>query len=160
MDNVITSSFYSSELEKINCPLVLTDDAVAALQKNFVWINGNDQNPTGGTEPTGQDRFEGVLDTTIDRDSDGDDIDDLSDAQILAIIQSRGEDVIRENTPVGIFEGDFDTRGIFVYGEDFFMGDIIQCIIHGQEVAARVIELVRSYSVEGEKVYIAFDFLV
>jgi len=149
LDNVLESSFYSSELEKVNTTYVITDDAVYPTR--FTWL---------GTEQTGIDRFEGVLETTIDRDSDGDDIDDLTDAEVLAIIRTRGGELIKQSTPVGVFEGDFDAHGTFVYNEDFFMGDIVQCVMFQQNVKARVIELVRSYSAEGEKVYLAFDFLV
>jgi len=149
LDNVLDSSFYSSELDKVNVTYVVTGDDVH--DQTFVW---------NGAEPTGINRFEGSLNTTVDRDSDGDGGDDLTDSEILAIIQTRGETVIKEGTPFGIFEGDFVARGTFVYNEDFFMGDIVQCVMHGQDTRARVIELVRSYSTEGEKLYLAFDFLV
>jgi len=155
---VLTSSFYSSEEDKRNVTLVVTEiipgdpDEAPVTQKNYVWIEGS--------EPVGLDRFEGRLDTTIDKDIDDDDIDDLTAAQILAIIQTRGAEVIRESPPVGLLEGDFETRGIFIYGVDFFMGDLVQCVMHGQDVKARVVEIVRSYTTEGEKVYMAFNFLV
>ena len=149
LDNILKSSFYSSELEKVNTAYVVTDDAVYPTR--FTWI---------GVETTGLNRFEGSLETTVDRDSDGDDVDDLTDGEVLDIIRFRGQEIIELGTPVGVFEGDFETRGVYVYNVHFFMGDIVQCVLHGQDVAARVIELVRSYGVDGEKVYLAFDFLV
>ncbi len=84
----------------------------------------------------------------------------LTDAEVLAIIEERGEIVIKENTPVAIFDGDVDARTQFILEEDFFLGDIVQVNAHGISDNARVIEVVKSYSVEGEKIYIAFDFEV
>ncbi len=40
------------------------------------------------------------------------------------------------------------------------MGDIVQCNLQERNVKARVIELVRSYSTEGEKSYVAMDFII
>jgi len=164
-DNVIASSFYSSEKDKVNTTFVVTElipgdpDEEPTVQRYFVWDGGSDEE-AGGTEPTDLDRYESFLIGTIDKDTNDDDIDDVTAADILLIIQKRGEEVIKEAAPIGIFEGDFDTRGLFKIGEDFFIGDIVQCVMHGQDLKARIIEVVRSYSAEGEKVYVAFDFLV
>lgn len=154
-DNLLDSSFLTTEKDKINITLVKTDDSVYPVV--FVWEGGSSQTP-GGTEPTGINRFEGQLETSINRDSDGDDVDDLTDADVLAIIEEKGEVVIRENTPVAIFDGDVDVRTTFIIGEDFFLGDLVQVDAHGVSDKARVQEVVRSYTTEGEKIYIAFDF--
>ncbi len=147
-DNVIASSFYESIKDKKNTTLVATDDSVESLQRVFVWE---------ASEPTNLNRYESVLETTITRDIDGDPLDD---AEVLAIITTRGLQEIEENKIVGLFEGDFDIQGNFEYGVDFFMGDILQCNLEGRNVKARIIELVRSYSTEGEKAYIAMDFII
>jgi hypothetical protein len=158
--NVLTSSFYSSEKGKVNIVLVITEDEIAALQRIFVWADGDSYNG-GGTEPTDIGRFEGLLDNnTINRDTDGDEVDDLTDAEVVDIICTRGREAIKENSPDGIFDGDFDFRTPFQYGVDFFIGDIIQCVIHGMDVKARVLEVVRSYSADGEKIHVALDYLV
>jgi hypothetical protein len=137
--------------------VVISDDDV--YKRVFVWEGGSSETPKG-IEPEGLNRFEGRLETSIDRDSDGDDIDDLTDEEVLAIIEERGETVIKNNNPIAIFDGDVDARGQFVIEEDFFLGDIVQVNAHGNDGRARVIEVVKSYSVEGEKIYIAFDFEV
>lgn len=156
-DNLPDSSFLTTEKDKVNLTVVFTDDAVHP--KVFVWEGGSSENP-GGTEPTGLTRFEGRLDTTINRDTDDDDIDDLTDDEVLAIIEERGRIVIKENIPLAIFDGDVDARTQFILEEDFFLGDIVQVNAHGISDSARVIEVVKSYSAEGEKIYIAFDFEV
>lgn len=154
-DNLLNSSFLTTEKDKVNLTVVFTDDAVHS--KVFVWEGGSSENP-GGTEPTGLTRFEGRLDTTINRDTDDDDIDDLTDGEVLAIIEERGRILIKENALLAIFDGDVDARTQFILEEDFFLGDIVQVNAHGINDSARVIEVVKSYSVEGEKIYIAFDF--
>lgn len=146
-DNVISSSYYSSERDKVTVVLVVTDDSV--YPSVYVWA-------AGASEPTGSDRHEIVLETTIDRD-----VEDppLTDAEVLSIILQKGRELINE-VPVGIFEGNFNIQGSFKYGVDFFMGDLVQCILSGKEVKARVIEVVHSYSAEGRKAYVAMDFMV
>lgn len=84
----------------------------------------------------------------------------LTDTEVLDIISTRGSEILDTWKSVGLFEGDFDIYGNFKYGIDFFMGDIVQCNIEGRNVKARIIELVRSYSTEGVKSYVAFDFVI
>jgi hypothetical protein len=188
-DNVIESSFYESEKDKINIVLVITEDRVPSLQQVFVWET---------SEPTGIDRYETFLETQIERvlgeaegtASEGNELTEptlgivgkntlaaigitttpvielstyippLTDLEVLGIITTRGKQVIEENKSVGLFEGDFDIQGNFKYGVDFFMGDIVQCNLEGRNVKARIVELVRSYSTKGEKSYVAMDFII
>ena len=84
----------------------------------------------------------------------------LTNNEVLSIITTRGDEILDTWKSVGLFEGDFDIHGNFKYGIDFFMGDIVQCNLEGRNVKARIIELVRSYSVEGLKTYVAFDFII
>jgi hypothetical protein len=194
-DNLLNSSFITTQKDKINTTqVVISDDPT--YERVFVWEGGSDETP-GGTEPSGLDRFEGRLETTIDRGEGPDDpsgpaptdkptlgtvgkvnliaigitttptmglksdiTPPLTDKEVLDMIEERGEAVIKENTPLAVFDGDADARGQFVIGEDFFLGDIVQVDSHGNSGPARVVEVVKSYSVEGEKIYIAFDFEV
>jgi hypothetical protein len=148
-DNVLSSSFYESVSGQINSVLVVTDDLEPLLQK--VWVYEDDV-----TVPEDLDRVELFLETNIDRDVDG---GPLNDADVLEIIKTRGRDIIRERKNVGLFEGDFDIQGNFKYGVHFFMGDIIQCKIENRKVSARLLELIRSYSTEGNTSYGTMDFI-
>lgn len=149
-DNVISSSFYLSEKGKINTVLVFIED-----DPTYSMV---EVGPAGEPSHIRLDRFETSLETTIDRELE--EGSPLTDAEVLAIIKTRGRAVIKENKTVGVFEGNFDIQGNFKYGVDFFMGDIVQCKIEGRNVKARIIELVQSYSTEGETSYIAMDFIV
>jgi hypothetical protein len=194
-DNLLDSSFLITQEGKINVTQVVTDDDV--YERVFVWEGGSTETDKG-TEPEGLNRFEGRLETNIDRVNDpvptspvttppidptlgvGESSQNdfiaigitvnpttkispsslLTDEEVLGIIEERGEVVIKENTPIDIFDGDVDARTQFVIDEDFFLGDIVQVYAHGISDAARIIEVVKSYSVEGERVYLAFDFEV
>lgn len=148
-DNVLSSSFYSSEEGEVTLVIVLTDDVVH--DKTYVWEGGQ-------PEPTDLDRAETILETDIDRDAA---TPSLSDAEVLAIIITRGRELIKQSGPIGLLEGDFNVYlENFKYGDDFYMGDIVQCNMHGIEVGARVIEVVRSYSPEGETTYLGLDFFM
>lgn len=147
-DNVISGSYYISEIGKINAVQVITDDIV--YPSVTVWAAGE-------SEPEDDARYESVLETTIDRELD--EGNPLSDAEVLAIIQTRGREVIYNNQPKGIFEGDFDILGNFKLGVDFNLGDIVQTKIVGFESPARVVEVVRSYAKDGIKTYVTMDFI-
>ena len=152
-DNVISSSFYLSEKGRITVVNVITDDPVYPY--TTVWMGD-----TVGEiipEPEDLDRREVTLETSIKRDLDN--TTQLTNSEVSAIIQTRGREIILENRPKGLFEGDFDIQGNFKLGIDFNMGDVVQTSIEGRTTPARVIELVRTYSVEGNKTYIAMDFI-
>lgn len=147
-DNILESSFYESVKGTFNVVYVYTNDSVYDLVE--VWAAGE-------SEPQYAPRREGSLEMSIDRD-----VTDppLSDAEVLAIINTRGRAEIEENKVVGMFEGEFDIQGNFKYGTDFFMGDIVQCNIQGRNAKSRIIELVRSFSTDGETSYVAMDFII
>ena len=73
-------------------------------------------------------------------------------------LKKRGVDKLTENARVTSYEGKVEATRQFVYGKDFFMGDIIQMANeYGTEGAARVIEWVLSDSVDGLETYPTFD---
>ena len=131
---------------------------VSSIQKEFVWKDGV-------SEPEDVVRVEAVLETEIEKDLVDPDTDEvigsLTASEILAIIETRARTVLQEeHTSVDIYAGDFNVRGPFEYGTDFFMGDLVVCNIQGVDITGRVIELVRSYSNDGETTYVAMDFTV
>lgn len=74
----------------------------------------------------------------------------LSDKEYQAQLSQRGEEKLAENTITRSFEGEMDSDKIFVYGEDFFMGDIVQIVNEfGVEAKARVVEMIRSQDESG-----------
>jgi hypothetical protein len=198
-NNLIDSSFLTTEKDKVNVTQVIVDDD-ETYEMVFVWEGGSTYT-SGGTEPSGLNRFEGRLNTSIDRRSAGEGASEttsvpasptlgltggkdcldavgisttpvvgrgkvegsdtpLTDEETLDIIEERGEAVIKEDTPIAVFDGSADARTQFIIDDDFFLGDIVHVDAHGSSDSARVVEVVKSYSVEGDKIYITFDFEV
>lgn len=146
--NVISSSYIDSQKDAQNLAIVVTDDNV--YPRVDVWLAGQ-------PEPTGIARRERTLETTIDRNLD--DAYTLTDAEVLAIIRSRGRNMILENQAYGYFEGDFDIDGNFKLDLDFFLGDIVQTVlVDGWAPIARVVEVLRSFSTEGVTAHVTMDY--
>lgn len=81
----------------------------------------------------------------------------LSDAEYLLQLQGRGREELRKNAFLKAFEGEADAQGTFLYGEDFFMGDIVQVEdSYGHQAASRVVELIFSEDSSGFKMYPTF----
>lgn len=141
------------------------------LNSNYLSSKKTLKNTTliGGEGEGSERRYIGVTDgsTGLDRRelfTDARDISsDVGDGVILtedeynAQLIQRGNEKLAEYTEVVSFEGEAETSIMFKYGEDFFMGDIVQISNeYGHESRARVLELIRSESNEGISVYPTF----
>lgn len=81
----------------------------------------------------------------------------LSAAEYNNQLTQRGKETLAENIEEIAFEGESDTSIMFKFGEDFFMGDIVQVENeYGHESRARVVEMVISEDEEGYSVYPTF----
>ena len=81
----------------------------------------------------------------------------LSAAEYNNQLTQRGKEKLAENIEDIAFEGESDTSVMFKFGEDFFMGDIVQVENeYGHEARARVVEMVISEDEEGYSVYPTF----
>lgn len=82
----------------------------------------------------------------------------ISDSQYISQLQQRGKEDLAENIEVVSFEGEVESSQMFVYGEDFFIGDIVQVANeYGHETKARVLEFVTSEDEEGTSTYPTFS---
>lgn len=82
---------------------------------------------------------------------------ELSNDEYVTQMRQRGAKELSENPEVISFEGEAETSTTYVYGEDFFNGDIVQVANeYGHETAARIVEIVISDSEEGYSVYPTF----
>lgn len=84
----------------------------------------------------------------------------LSNAEYIAQLRQRGKEKLAENTGVTSFEGQMDTTIMYVYGKDFFEGDIVQIEdAYGHQERVRVLEVVTSENEEGISVYPTFTIV-
>lgn len=82
----------------------------------------------------------------------------LSDADYLVQLAEKGTESLLGYTKTTSFNGEVDTTMMYRYGEDFFIGDIVQIINeYGMEAKTRVVELIHSQNSSGVKVYPTFD---
>lgn len=82
----------------------------------------------------------------------------ISDSKYISQLQQRGKEDLAENIEVVSFEGEVESSQMFVYGEDFFIGDIVQVANeYGHETKARVLEFVTSEDEEGTSTYPTFS---
>jgi len=82
----------------------------------------------------------------------------LTDPEYLAQLAQRGVEELSEYAVLSSFEGQVDNNRMFKYGEDFFMGDVVQIANeYGLESKSRVIEVVRSQSLSGIEIYPTFS---
>lgn len=146
-DNVKQSTYEYITGKSKNVTLVIVEDEIASLQRTLVYI---------GSEPSGMGRRETYSIQNISRTVSGE--DDLTDADVSGIIVSRGIEQLSGLQPIVVFDGEFETDIQFVYGVDFFLGDIVQCVILGHDVPAQAVEYVHSIEGDGDTKYVSFDF--
>lgn len=105
---------------------------------------------TGGTY-TGLYRREMYTDAR-DISSNVDDQTTMSDITYKSLLATRGKEKLSEdeNGMAETFEGEVDYRTSFVFGEDYFLGDMVEVAdIYGHETPARISEITFSFDEEG-----------
>lgn len=116
----------------------------------------------GDDGPSGLDRREMLLDATgisakTEPKTEKEEAKPIPKAQYLDILKSRGELTLGQTKVVVAYDGEIDAQWQFVYGQDFFLGDIVQVRNDfGLETEARVTEVVRSWDESGERVLPTF----
>ena len=83
---------------------------------------------------------------------------ELTDEEYLKKLEQRGQEKLAENKSITSFEGEIESTMMFVYGEDFFNGDIIQIANeYGHEARARILEVVINEDESGTSVRPTFS---
>lgn len=147
-DNLIEGSYNVINRGFKNVALVVTDDTVLALQRVLIW---------DGTAPSGWNRREMVVDAR-DLSRYVDESTQLTDQEFLDVVTQKGLTAIRERSVVELFEAEIDLFRNFNYGEDFYLGDILQCNFEGAQFATRLVEVINTTSPDGNQITAAFDF--
>lgn len=156
-DNVISTNYLDSDSSLKNVTLIVgestynedgTEDSRIEYTLNIA--------PAEGEIPTGIERREVFTDATnlSTTDEYG---GVLSADQYKARLKQKGIDTLMENTSVTAFEGDIETDGLFKYGIDFFIGDIVQITNeYDKGGQARVTEFIMSCDGSGVYTYPTF----
>ena len=73
-------------------------------------------------------------------------------------MEQRGKERLAEYEDVSSFEGQAETRHMFKYEQDFFVGDIVQFADgYGHEASARIVEMITADGNDGLSVYPTFE---
>lgn len=147
-DNLINSNYLSSKKPLKTVTLVAGEEQGANRRTTTVYA----------TNDEGINRRELYTDARdISSNVDG---GTLTDAEYIAQLEQRGKEKLSENIEIKSFEGQAETKEMFIYGEDFFKGDIVQTANgYGMEYRSRVTEIVRSQSSEGYDLYPTFEIV-
>ena len=145
-ENIINSNYFESKKALKNVTLVAGEG------------EGTARITTTVGEASGVARRELYTDARDISSSDGD--TSISSDAYLELLKERGTENLSECIFAKAFEGQMETTQMFVYGEDFFMGDIVQ--IHneyGMEAKSRVVEIVKSQSNDQYTTYPTFSVI-
>ena len=146
-DNLISSNYIESKSGMKNVTLVGGEGEGSARKYTDV---GN---------VAGLDRRE-IFTDARDVSSDIGDGKTLTTEEYTAQLRQRGQEILSANKDVVSFEGQAETSTMFVYGVDFFNGDVVQIANeYGHEARARILEIITSESTEGYSVYPTFSMI-
>lgn len=142
-ENIINSNYFTSKANLRTVTLV-AGEGEGVSRKTAIVGSGS-----------GLDRRELFTDARdISSDTEG---GTLSDAEYTAQLKTRGINSLAEHEANTAFEGEVEATQLFKYGEDFFIGDIVQIVNeYGHEGAAYISELIISQSEEGVSTYPTF----
>ena len=81
---------------------------------------------------------------------------DLTPGELVDIVGTRGGDALRDAKPEVIFDATSVPNVSFKFGEDFYLGDLVQCVIFGQHITARIVEFARTIDEHGRNDFVTF----
>ena len=154
-DNLFNSSYYKSNRAMKNVAVVAGEVEGVEGENGDVDIRTV---ITIGSE-IGIDRREIFVDAKDVSINSGTD-ESLTDDQYRAQLKKRGIDALIEHLDIEAFEGEVEATRMYRYGEDFFIGDIVQLEDkYGHEEEARVSEFIISQDSSGIAMYPTFTIV-
>lgn len=148
-DNLFNSTYCKSKSSFKNVALVAGEESEDESKKDY-------QDPVVVGNALGMERreiFADGSDISINEDDDT----TLTPTQFRAHLKQRGIDTLIENLEIEAFEGEVEATIMYKYGEDFFMGDIIQLADeYGHEGQAYISEFIISQDESGISMYPTF----
>ena len=145
-ENLINSSYLYSSLNWKNAALIAGEDQGTARRVTEI-----------GTSRTDLVRRELFVDARDIRSTDENN-NAIPDATYFAMLRKRGQEHLTEYTKDKAFEGDVESLKGFVYGEDYYLGDIVEVEdAYGFGDQVRVSEVVFSQDSNGISVVPTFS---
>lgn len=146
-ENIINSEYIESTAEYKNVALVGGEG------------EGKDKKvaESGKTSSTNLDRREMYVTANISTNSD----EQISAAEYTRQLKQAGKEELKKNKITKTIEGEVETSKIFVYQQDYFLGDILEVENeYGIKSPTRVVEFIRKQDDDGYKAYPSFEVVV
>jgi len=151
-DNITNSNYLESNKVLKNIALIAGEDE--GLDRRTAAIS-----TVGPGEASGLLRRELFVDAR-DISSNQGSGEELTDEEYISLLEQRGYEKMVDYVFVKSFEGDVDSERMFVYGEDFFLGDVVQIVNEfGIEATTRIAELIFSSNNEGNTIVPTFNIV-
>ena len=136
-ENFVNGNYFESDMERRTVALVAGEDQAQNRKKQTVYLD--DQSDKSGLAR--RELFVDARDISY-RKEDG---TDMTDTEYNALLQSRGKEKLAECITNKSFEGEVDFQSMYVYGTDFYLGDVVQIVNEFSiEAKARIAEVVFS----------------
>lgn len=150
LDNLLSSDYYHTKSPYKTVTLVMGEGEGENRLRTIV------MRLTGAG--TGLDRREKFTDASdVSQSVSG---GTLSDEQYLSLLTQRGIASLRESRMFSDFQGVIDPNVTYIYGEDYFLGDIVQISDqYGLKGKTRMTELTFSEDPSGSSVYPTFEMV-
>lgn len=145
-ENIINSNYFTSKVNLKNVTLVAGEGEGASRKTTTVG---------SGTGLNRRELFTDARDISSDIDGGT-----LTNAEYMEKLKARGTKNLSEHTSKTAFEGEVEATRLFKYGEDFFIGDIVQIANeYGHEGRAYISEIIISQSEDGVSTYPTFQVI-
>lgn len=142
-ENIINSNYFSSKASYRNVTLVAGEGEGASRKTTIVG---------SGIGLERREVFTDARDISSDTENGT-----LSDTEYYAQLKTKGLKNLADHTITTAFEGEVEVTRLFKYGEDFYIGDIVQIANeYGNEGSAYISELIISRSEEELSIYPTF----
>lgn len=146
-ENIINSNFFTSKANLKNVTLVAGEGEGASRKTTTVG---------SGSGLNRRELFTDARDISSNVDGET----SLTNEQYIAKLKARGNEKLSEHTVKTAFEGEVEATRLFKYGEDFFIGDIVQIVNeYGHEERTYISELIISQNEDGISIYPTFQII-
>lgn len=162
-DNILTSQYCESNEKLKNCALVSNEvpektstDENGTTITTPAWFRTVEVKPAWYV--SGMGRREVFYDTSVsDTDEEG---NPLSENKKLEQMKTAGLEELAGANVSAVFDAEIDATRQFIYGVDFFIGDVVRVKNeYGYESKARITEFIRSSDANGESTYPTFTVI-
>ena len=142
-ENILNSDYYEDYAQYKNVALVAGEGEGTARKRTTV-----------GADSEGLDRYELCVDARDTSSNDG----EISEQEYQKLLELNGLEKLEQSKQVESFSGEIEPNGMYVYGEDYDLGDIVTVSnLYGMSANPRIIGVIESYSDEGESVIPSFN---